>query len=135
MKFRIFYAPDAFKTWEKVFLLLSDGRLYCKYLDNFNDSYIKEQNINYENFVAEDYSWGTGVEGDRGVAFSNYQGCRKELTWDEYTKLTPSKIISSYGSSAFTRQIKWVETHLNSIGLSKGDWDKEIYDRLGITSH
>ena len=129
MKFRIFYAPDVFKTWEKVFILLSNGKLYCKYLDRFNDSFIKEENINYELFVSKDCKWGKGVQGANGTAFSNYQGCEKELTWDEYIKLTPSSLIANYGASAFSRQIKWVESYLREQGLSKNDWDKEMFEK------
>lgn len=130
MKFRIFYAPDIFRTWEKVFILLSNGKLYCKYLDKFNDSFIKEENLNYEQFVSKDYKWGKGVQGANGIAFTNYQGCEKELTWEEYTKLTPSNLISNYGASAFHRQINWVEAYLKTQGLSKDNWDKELFVKL-----
>lgn len=129
MKFRIFYAPQVFRTWEKVFVLTSDGKLYCQYLMRFAVSRIREENINYENFAPKDFSWGKGVSGEKGVAFSNFQDCEKELTWDEYKNLRASSLLSGYPNS-IPNQLRWVEEYLNTIGLKPEDWDESTYKKF-----
>lgn len=123
MKFRLFYAPQVFKTWEKLFILTNDGNLHCQYLMRFEISKIEKNNIDYENFRATDYSWGKGVEGDSGIAFSNYQDCKKELTWEEYKNLEPSSLLSGYKRHHIDAQIRWVEDYISELGLTPDDWD------------
>ncbi len=129
MKFRIFYAPQVFNTWEKLFVLTSDGVLYCEYLFKFALNVINETNINYETFAPKDYSWGKGVEGNKGVAFTNYQGCEKELTWEEYLNLKPSALLSKYNGS-IPRQIGWVQEYLKRIHLTHENWDNDNYKKF-----
>ena len=123
MRFRIFYAPQVFKTWEKLFVLTEDGKLYCQYLMSFNKSFIKKDNIDYNNFRATDYSWGQGVVGDKGAAFSNYQECKKELSWNEYKNLSPSIRLRGYSLININDQIRWIENYLAQKGLSSENWD------------
>jgi hypothetical protein len=130
MKYRIFYAPQVFGTWEKLFVLTSDGHLYCEYLFRFTLNKIELSGFNYDNFAPTNYSWGKGIEGNNGIAFTNYQSCEKELSWDEYIKLKPSPLLSGYNSTYITRQIKWIENYLTSSGLSSKDWDESIFNRL-----
>jgi hypothetical protein len=129
MNFRIFYAPQIFRTWEKVFVLTSDGKLYCEYLMRFNLEKIIESNIDYENFAPKNFSWGQGVEGNKGVAFTNYQECENELSWEEYKNLKASSLLSGY-SSSISSQIRWVEKYLTSLGLSERDWDSELFQKF-----
>lgn len=130
MKFRIFYAPESYKTWEKLFVLTSDGKLFCEYLYEFNLRTIEETNIKYEEFIPQDYSWGKGVRGDNGVALTNYQTCEKEISWIEYINLKPSSLLSKYNNSTISKQIRWVQNYLSSIGLDSSNWDSEFYDKL-----
>ncbi len=130
MKYRIFYAPQVFGAWEKLFVLTSDGRLYCEYLFRFILNKIELSGFNYNNFTPADYSWGKGVEGHKGIAFTNYQSCEKELSWDEYIKLKPSPLLSGYNATDIKRQIKWVENYLTSNGLSPIDWDEAGFNRF-----
>jgi hypothetical protein len=123
MKFRIFYAPQVFKTWEKLFVLTEDGKLYSEYLMRFNLEKIQKSNINYENFRAKDFSWGKGVEGNSGIAYSNYQDCEKELSWEEYKNLKPSNLLSGYKINDINSQIRWVEKYLKLNDLDEQDWD------------
>ena len=129
MKFRIFYAPQVFNTWEKVYVLTDDGKLYCEYLYHFNASKIIENNLDYNNFAPKSFSWGIGVEGTRGIAFTNYQGCEKELSWEEYANLKPSSRLSGYAAS-IPAQIKWVQKYLSRLGISAENWDKENYEKF-----
>lgn len=130
MKFRIFYAPQVFRTWEKVFVLTSDGKLYCQYLFKFSKQEIIKNDINYNNFAPKDYSWGKGVEGDRGIAVTNFQECEKELSWNEYTNLRASSLLSGYSQNNISQQIRWVNNYLSSIGLTPNDWDEESYNKF-----
>ena len=93
----------------------------------FNKQTIKRDGIDYDNFAPKNISWGKGVQGDQGTAYSNYQGCDKELTLEEYKNLKPSRLLSGYGGSV-SRQIRWVPDYLRSIGLELEDWDQEKYD-------
>jgi hypothetical protein len=129
MKFRIFYAPQVFRTWEKVFVLTSDGKLYCEYLMKFNIQKIEKSNIDYDNFVAKNFAWGEGVEGNNGVAFTDYQECEKELTWEEYKNLKASSLLSGY-SSSISSQIRWVEKYLTALGLNETDWDRVCFSKF-----
>lgn len=101
----------------------------------FEKSHIVKDNIDYQNFVPNDFSWGKGVEGiktEAGLAdgaISNYQDCEKELTPEELNCLEPSTLISGYGN-AFKRQVGWVNDYLKSRGLSEDDWDQETYQRF-----
>lgn len=130
MKFRIFYAPQCYKTWEKIFVLTSDGNLYCEFLDNFELKKIEESNIVYEKFRCSDYAWGRGVKGSKGVALSNYQKCEQELTWEEYLNLKPSELLSNYRDEVILKQIKWVQSYLSRSGLGSSNWDSENYQKL-----
>lgn len=130
MKFRIFYAPQVFKTWEKVYVLTNDGKLYCEYLDHFNPSEIIQNNLDYTNFAPKSFSWGIGVEGDRGIAFTNFQGCEKELSWEEYVNLKPSLRLSGYDTTSIRSQIKWVQNYLSKLGINSANWDKETYEKF-----
>lgn len=56
MKTRFFYAPEAFNTWPKLFVLSEDGRFYCEYLDYMKPAKVDETQ-NFETFRAEDYKW------------------------------------------------------------------------------
>ena len=123
MKFRIFHAPQVYNTWEKVFILTEDGQLYCQYLDRFKKSIIKKDDLNFENFRATDFSWGKEVVGNRGVASSNYQDCKNELSWEEYKTLQPSQKLRTYSLANINDQIRWVEGYLSQKGLSPEDWD------------
>ncbi|MBK8368174.1 MAG: hypothetical protein IPL10_12360 [Bacteroidetes bacterium] len=130
MKFRIFYAPEVFRTWEKVLILTSDGKLYCEYLFKFELNKIEKTGLNYETFAPKDFNWGKGVEGNRGIAFSNYQDCEQELTWDEYSNLRPGQLLSGYKPNDINRHLRWVSRYLKTIGLSPSDWDKEMYNKF-----
>jgi hypothetical protein len=131
MKFRVFYAPQVFRTWEKIYVLTSDDRLYCEFLMRFSRQTIERNGMTYENFAPKNFSWGTGVEGNKGVAFTNYQECEKELTWNEYKNLSPSSLLSGY-SSSISSQIRWVESYLRAKGLTEKDWDEEIYNKFNL---
>lgn len=126
MKFRIFYASQVFRTWEKLFVLTSDGKLYCEYLMRFNLQKIEKLNVDYENFAPKNFAWGKGVEGNKGEALTNYQECEKELSWEDYKNLKPSNLLTGY-SSSIPSQIRWVEKYLTSFGLSEIDWDSELF--------
>lgn len=130
MKFRIFYAPEIYRTWEKLFVLTSDGKLFCEYLLQTNLMTIEKLNINYETFIPQNYSWGKGVSGDNGVAFTNYQLCEKELSWDEYINLKPAALLSEYNNTTISKQIRWIQNYLSSIGLDSSNWDNEFYSKL-----
>jgi hypothetical protein len=138
MKFRIFYAPQVQRTWEKVFILTSDGKLYCEYLMRFVSETIKKENIDYVNFKPSDFSWGKGVEGiktEMGLAqgaITNYQDCKKELTYNEYLNLTPSHLLSGYKSDDIKKQIRWVQNYLIKLGLKPEDWDETIYNSFHL---
>tara|TARA_Y100000589_G_C27104155_1_gene609342 strand:+ start:938 stop:1324 length:387 start_codon:yes stop_codon:yes gene_type:complete len=126
MKFRIFYAPQIFRTWEKVFVLTEDGKLYCQYLMRFKTTYIQEENIDYENFRAQDYKWGKGVQGENGTAFTNYQECKEELSWESYESLSPSDLLSGYKFNDIEKQIYWVKEYISDLGLSSDNWDNRF---------
>jgi len=130
MKFRIFYAPQVFGTWEKIYVLTDDGKLHCDYLFRFILQKIDESGIDYQNFAPKDYAWGKGVEGNRGVAFTNYQGCEKELSWEDYINLKPSFLLNGYSATDITRQIRWVQKYLAEIGLNPKDWDEANFNRF-----
>lgn len=115
-KFRIFYAPQVYRTWEKIFILTDDGTLYCEYLMRFRNQTIVKKGIDYESFRPNDYSWGKGVQGDRGMAFENYQQCEVELSWTDYENLKPSDLLENY--NAFGAQVKWLDSYLTRNGLS-----------------
>jgi hypothetical protein len=123
MRFRIFYAPQVFSTWEKIFVLTEDGILYCQFLMNFEISFICKRNIDYLKFRAIDFSWGKGVIGSNGVAFSNYQECKNELSFNQYKLLEPSERLARYSSINIVNQIRWVESYISEKGISINDWD------------
>lgn len=138
MKFRIFYAPQVQRTWEKVFVLTSDGKLYCEYLMKFIPETIKKENIDYANFKPSDFSWGKGVVGvktEMGLAqgaITNYQDCKKELTYNEYLSLIPSAKLSGYKSEDIKKQIRWVQNYLNRLGLKPENWDETLYNSIHL---
>jgi hypothetical protein len=122
MKFRIFYAPQCFDTFEKIFVLTDDGKLYCEYLMFGNKTKIIRDNIEYNNFDPKDLKWGKGIVGNKGVAYTNYQVCNKELSYDDYKNLQPSEYLSQY-KNWISSQIGWIENYLDNIGLNKDNWD------------
>ena len=134
MKFRVFYAPQVFRTWEKLFVLTSDGKLYCQYLDRFVTSTIEKSGFDYSQFVASDYSWGKGVVGEKTLrgeahgAAANYQSCKTELSLKDLQELKPSQRLAGYSSHNIEKQIRWIPGYLQSIGLSLQDWDGELYN-------
>ncbi len=138
MKFRIFYAPQAQGAWEKLFVLTSDGKLYCEYLMRFVPDTIKKENIDYVNFKPSDFSWGKGVEGvktEMGLAsgaITNYQDCKKELTYNEYLSLIPSAKLSGYKSDDIKKQIRWVQNYLTRLGLKPENWDEILYNSIHL---
>lgn len=135
MKFRIFYAPQTAGTWEKIFVLTSNGKLYCEYLMRFSSRTIEKDNIDYENFKASDYSWGKGVVGEKTLAgkaegaVTNYQACKTELKYSEYISLSPSSLLKSYKTEDINRQIRWVTRYLDLLNISYGNWDEEVYKK------
>lgn len=138
MKFRIFYAPQVQRTWEKVFILTSDGTLYCEYLMKFKPEVIRRTNFNYLDFKPTNYSWGKGVEGiktELGLAngaISNYQDCKTELSYKEYLNLSPSRLLSSYKANEFNKQIRWVQSYLTRLGLNADNWDETLYNSIHL---
>lgn len=138
MKFRIFYAPQVQRTWEKVFILTSDGTLYCEYLMKFKTEVTRRTNFNYLDFKPTNYSWGKGVEGiktELGLAngaISNYQDCKTELSYNEYLNLSPSRLLSDYKSNDINKQIRWVQNYLCRLGLKAHNWDETLYNSIHL---
>jgi len=136
MKFRIFYAPQVLGTWEKVFVLTENGALYCEYLMRFIPDTIKKEKIDYVDFKPSDFSWGKGVEGKKtemglaNGAITNYQDCKKELTYNEYLKLVPSQLLSRYSSNNINAQIRWVQSYLRRLGMKHENWDETLYNSI-----
>jgi hypothetical protein len=89
MKTRFFYAPQAFNTWPKLFVLTEDGVLYCEYL-NFNQLNAIRKQVDFEKFKASDYEYG---------------GYQKMEEIDEET--AKSKLLKN--------QSNWITIYLNSL--------------------
>jgi hypothetical protein len=89
MKTRFFYAPQAFNTWPKLFVLTEDGILYCEYLNFMSPATIRKK-VDFENFKASDYS---------------YQGYQKMEEIDEVT--AKNKVLKS--------QTNWIARYLNRL--------------------
>ena len=86
--FRFFYAKAVHKTWTKLYVLDSTGRLYSEFLD-FMKPAIDQCSVDYNSFKAEDYS------------FEGYQHLR-EVTFSELEK------------AKLTRQENWVLDYVSS---------------------
>ncbi len=89
MKARFFYGASTHNTWAKLFVLTSDGKFYCEYLDFMKQARVN-LNFDFSNFKAEDYKWG---------------GYQSIVEIDEAT--AKNKTLRS--------QSNWISTYLNSI--------------------
>lgn len=63
MKARFFLASavtnNGLNTWKKLFVLTSDNKLYCEYLE-YNNHATVNKDFDFLNFKQSDYSWGSG---------------------------------------------------------------------------
>ena len=91
MEARFFIADPSYNTWKKVYVLTSDGALYCEYLDYMRPK-IDKKTVDFDTFSAEDYSFG------------GYQSLR-EVSQNEAT------------STMLTRQPNWVNNYLTRKGV------------------
>lgn len=57
MEARFFYGGSTHNTWPKLFVLTSDGKFYCEYLDYMKPARVN-LNFDFTTFKAEDYKWG-----------------------------------------------------------------------------
>lgn len=84
---RFFYAPAAYNTWPKLFVLTPDGTLYSEYLDYMRPT-THSSTVDYHNFKAEDFKWG-GYQSMREVTYEQARsvGLTRQATWiDSYLK-------------------------------------------------
>ena len=80
MKARFFYAPAAYRTWPKLYVLTEDGTLYCEYLE-FMRPATDIKHVDYNSFKADDYK------------FDGYQPI-KEVTYEEAVATTLTRQIN-----------------------------------------
>lgn len=131
IRFRIFYAPQIYRTWEKVFVLTSDGKVYSQYVrGGSNVEVFQMEDVDYGTIKVDEYSHRSGVVNSGNT--DDYQPCRKELTWEEYKSLQPSIQLSGY-TNRISPQIQWVGEYLKSIGLTENDWDEKVYNKFNKT--
>ena len=86
MKARFFLAEACYQTWTKIYVLTEYGLLHSKYL-NYMQPHEDNENVDFETFKAEDYSYG------------GYQTL-KEITLNEALNVS------------LTRQVNWVSAYL-----------------------
>jgi hypothetical protein len=85
--YRFFYAPAAYRTWPKLFVLTPDGTLYSEYLDYMRPTTF-ERNVDFDTFKAEDFQWG-GYQSMREVSYEQARsvGLTQQANWiDSYLK-------------------------------------------------
>ncbi len=88
MEARFFYGASTHNTWPKLFVLTSDGKFYCEYLDFMKPARVN-LSFDFSTFKAEDYKW---------------DGYQSIVEIDEATAK----------SKTLTRQTNWISTYLNS---------------------
>lgn len=88
MEARFFYGASTHNTWPKLFVLTSDGKFYCEYLDFMKAARVN-LNFDFSDFKATDYKW---------------DGYQSIVEIDEATAK----------SKTLTKQANWISTYLNS---------------------
>lgn len=81
MEARFFYGASTHNTWPKLFVLTSDGKFYCEYLDFMKPARVN-LNFDFTTFKAEDYKWSgyqTIIEIDEATAKS--KTLRSQSNW------------------------------------------------------
>lgn len=81
MEARFFYGSSTHNTWPKLFVLTSDGKFYCEYLDYMEPARVN-LNFDFTSFKAEDYKWGgyqSIIEIDEATAKSKI--LRSQSNW------------------------------------------------------
>jgi len=94
MKARFFYAPAAYRTWPKLYVLTEDGTLYCEYLDYMQPAKDIKQ-VNFDNFKAEDYQFG-GYQPLEEISYevAKAKSLKRQSNWiDRY--LSSKKVNSN----------------------------------------